>query len=72
MSERARPLRPFSSTKRRGMGIGLSVCREIVEAHHGKIWVEPHSGGGTVFRFTLPAAPPPAPPAPAPPTSAAA
>mgnify|MGYP000488149458 CR=1 FL=1 len=33
---------------------GLSVCREIVEAHEGKIWAEPHPGGGAVFRFTLP------------------
>ena len=49
-----RLFKPFSSTKTQGMGIGLSVCREIVEAHHGKIWVEANPGGGTVFRFTLP------------------
>jgi C4-dicarboxylate-specific signal transduction histidine kinase len=50
----ARLFKPFSTTKKKGMGIGLSVCREIVEAHHGKIWVEPNPAGGTVFRFTLP------------------
>jgi PAS domain S-box-containing protein len=46
--------KPFSTTKSHGMGIGLSVCREIVEAHAGKIWMEPNPEGGTIFRFTLP------------------
>lgn len=45
---------PFSSTKPGGMGIGLSVCREIVEAHGGKIWADSVAAGGTVFSFTLP------------------
>jgi two-component system sensor kinase FixL len=45
---------PFASTKSRGMGIGLSVCREIVDAHDGRIWAEPNCHGGTTFRFTLP------------------
>lgn len=49
-----RLFKPFSSTKDHGMGIGLSVCREIVEAHDGRIWAEPNPGGGTIFRFTLP------------------
>lgn len=44
---------PFITTKRQGMGVGLSISRTIVEAHGGKIWVEPNKGGGTVFRFTL-------------------
>jgi two-component system sensor kinase FixL len=45
---------PFNSTKEDGMGVGLSICRTIVEAHGGRIWVDPPNGRGTVFRFTLP------------------
>ena len=37
-----------------GMGIGLAVCRRVVEAHGGSIWVEAADGGGSAFRFTLP------------------
>ena len=40
-----------------GSGIGLAVCRRVVEAHGGHIWVEPADGGGSAFRFTLPVAP---------------
>lgn len=47
---------PFVTTKRKGMGLGLSICRTIVEAHGGKIWVESPPGGGTTFHFTLRAA----------------
>lgn len=46
---------PFVSTKGvKGMGVGLSLCRTIVESHGGKIWVEPKGGMGATFRFTLP------------------
>ena len=44
---------PFITTKRHGMGVGLSISRTIVEAHGGRIWVEPNPGGGTIFHFTL-------------------
>lgn len=44
---------PFVTTKRKGMGLGLSICRTIVEAHGGKIWVDAKPSGGTIFRFTL-------------------
>jgi signal transduction histidine kinase len=37
-----------------GSGIGLAVCRRVVEAHGGVIWVEPAEGGGSAFSFTLP------------------
>ena len=47
---------PFITSKKSGMGVGLSICRTIVEAHGGKIWFKPASGGGTVFHFTLPVA----------------
>lgn len=47
---------PFITSKESGMGIGLSICRTIVEAHGGRIWFEPAPDGGTIFRFTLPIA----------------
>ena len=49
----ARLFQPFVTTKKHGMGVGLSICRTIVEAHGGKIWAESEQGRGTIFRFTL-------------------
>jgi len=47
---------PFVTSKQAGMGIGLSICRTIVEAHGGRIWCEAARDRGTIFRFTLPTA----------------
>lgn len=47
---------PFVTSKETGMGIGLSICRAIVEAHGGRIWFEHAPNRGTVFNFTLPTA----------------
>ena len=44
---------PFITTKRSGMGVGLSISRTIIEAHGGRIWFEPNGAGGTDFHFTL-------------------
>lgn len=45
---------PFRTTKPSGLGIGLSLSRSMIEAHHGKIWVDQDVGGGAAFCFTLP------------------
>jgi two-component system, LuxR family, sensor histidine kinase DctS len=45
---------PFFTTKREGMGLGLSLCRTVVEQHGGFLGFEPNSPRGTIFRFTLP------------------
>ena len=51
---RERLFEPFVSTKPDGLGIGLSICRTIVDAHGGEISVDTRSTGGTTFRFTIP------------------
>jgi len=45
--------RAFNSSKNEGMGLGLSICRTIVEANGGRIWMESRPSGGALFRFTL-------------------
>ncbi|PZO64014.1 MAG: hypothetical protein DI635_07115 [Pseudoxanthomonas suwonensis] len=47
---------PFFSTKSDGLGIGLAICRSIIEYHEGRLFFEPRPGGGSVFGFTLPTA----------------
>lgn len=47
---------PFFTTKSQGLGMGLAICRSIIEAHHGRLWAEPHPERGAVFRFELPIA----------------
>jgi two-component system sensor kinase FixL len=51
---RERLFQPFVTTKPDGMGVGLSVCRAIIEAHGGELHAEDAPGGGTIFRFTVP------------------
>jgi signal transduction histidine kinase len=45
---------PFFTTKDDGLGIGLAICRSIIEYHKGRLFFEPREGGGSVFGFTLP------------------
>lgn len=53
---RDRLFTPFQSTKSEGMGMGLSICRSIIEHHGGRLWYEPNPSGGAMFVFSLPTA----------------
>ena len=53
---RDRIFEPLFTTKSTGMGMGLSICRSIVEAHGGRLWAAPATPHGTDFRFTIPTA----------------
>ena len=45
---------PLFTTKPNGMGLGLSICRSIIEGHGGRLWASPGSPHGAVFQFTMP------------------
>jgi two-component system sensor histidine kinase DctS len=47
---------PFYTTKNEGLGVGLNICRSVVEAHHGRLWFEANSEGGSIFHISLPIA----------------
>ena len=44
----------FYSTKPKGMGLGLTISRSIIEAHNGRLWAAPNKPRGAIFHFTLP------------------
>ena len=54
--DRERLFQPFFTTKRNGLGLGLSISKSIVDAHAGRIWAESNRGGGTTFHVDVPAA----------------
>jgi signal transduction histidine kinase len=56
----ARLFGAFYTTKPSGMGMGLSICRSIVEAHGGRVWASPNAGPGMTFQFTVSASEGPA------------
>ena len=48
-----RIFQPFFTTKSQGLGIGLSICRSIIAAHHGRLWAEPNEGRGITLYLEL-------------------
>ena len=55
--EAERLFEPFFTSKAGGMGMGLAICRSIVEMHGGRLWAGPNVPRGAVFQFTVPASP---------------
>lgn len=54
LKDAERLFEPFYSTKKEGLGIGLNICRSVIEAHRGRLWAENNPGGGTIFSFRVP------------------
>ena len=52
-----RVFKSFYTTKSSGTGMGLSICRSIIDAHGGRLWAEANEPRGVIFQFTLPAVP---------------
>jgi signal transduction histidine kinase len=53
-AQKDRVFEAFFTTKSEGMGMGLSICRSIIDAHGGRLWASPNLPNGAVFQFTLP------------------
>ena len=58
-TDHERLFEPFYTTKPGGLGLGLSICRSIIQTHGGRFWASPNSPRGAIFQFTLPALPEP-------------
>ena len=56
LERRERLFEPFYTTKSNGVGIGLSICRSIIDAHGGSLWIEANEPRGSAFQFTVPSA----------------
>jgi PAS domain S-box-containing protein len=56
IAEAEKIFNPFYTSKPQGLGMGLSICRSIINSHHGRLWAENNPDGGATFYFSLPAA----------------